>query len=951
MMKHDVERIPLRLAGEPGARYGAEPLTFGVPFAEGAFPSGSALRCVTADGRELPLQTAVMTTWKPDLQHVKWLLADLQADPRRDGETVWLEAGGGEVRACNRGTGFQPVAGTDGLEARPTGESGNGEAKVAIPSIAIAHAGGLLTIDTGALRLTLRTEFPRWVKREWDSPFVGCEVRVGEAWRETLQGPGILLYMRDQHGNLYTSLGGCPASRVMIEEQGPLRVCVLITGHLMSEQGVRFCPYRLRIHLYAGKADLRLLHTFVFDQDPTRIELKEIGVKVFAGTGNGAVADVGRASCPSLSSLSRQPDAGTGKMPVPRPQCAGTDDAGWQEISLLQSDDIHYTVTRDGQPVDAGEKAPGWACLSGSNAGVVAAVRDFWQEYPKGFAVSPGELDVRIWPEDAPEPLRFVTPFDEPAIYFNGTRDEAEIKRLLAERPTAPLDLQSFAIRNMDDLRWVEEVMERLAPDRARSYCDFMGQGTGIGAAKTTEIILRFTPGPVSPAEAAAFAAAVQEPLFAIVDPGYLCGTGVLGHFLPAGEPRFAELDRFLTAILDRSMIEPLERCRRYGMMMNGQMVNAHTGRHGPPAADLVYQLYKDTAPDKALRHVGPYGNEALDIVMGVWGQFLRTGERRYLRQAQVTARAVADVSFVHAYPGDEDNIGCIHYHGPHVWSNSLNRSHSVIGAFMADYYLTGNRRSREVALEAADGIVNNKLEPCGIVNCFAALHREFTGPLSILMEAYQLTWHEKYGDPARRSLAWLLRAVRTPGCLPRSIYTGGPRGAEAVVEPECGLGDGACNTYYIFEPALRLFPSQRLKECLCAFAEHRCRIPSTTYGIANLCLAYDLTKKREYAAAAFALVAAHRVRPLAPQESLSFYTPAELDWVPRLMRTAVQAAAADPGFWEFARRWMEERAANPVRPPDPAAGQPKTASLGVLGVEPLVDEWRDQSVTAGVRS
>jgi len=61
--------------------------------------------------------------------------------------------------------------------------------------------------------------------------------------------------MKDQHGNLYTSLGACPAPRVTIEEKGPLRVCLLIIGHLTSAHGVRFCPCRLRIHLYAGKPE------------------------------------------------------------------------------------------------------------------------------------------------------------------------------------------------------------------------------------------------------------------------------------------------------------------------------------------------------------------------------------------------------------------------------------------------------------------------------------------------------------------------------------------------------------------------------------------------------------------------------------------------------------------------------------------------------------------------
>ena len=149
--------IPVRLAGEPGVRYGREPLTFGVPFADGAFPVGTALRCVTVDGRELPLQTAVMTTWKPDLKHVKWLLADLQADPARDGETVWLEP--------------MPSPGQSGQKDQSGPHAG---------AIATAPADGLLTIDTGVLRLTLRTDFPRWVKREWDSPFVGCAVR--DAW-------------------------------------------------------------------------------------------------------------------------------------------------------------------------------------------------------------------------------------------------------------------------------------------------------------------------------------------------------------------------------------------------------------------------------------------------------------------------------------------------------------------------------------------------------------------------------------------------------------------------------------------------------------------------------------------------------------------------------------------------------------------------------------------------
>ncbi len=904
-------RIPIHIVGEPGVGYGLEPLTFGVPFAEGALPSGTRLRCVTADGRELPLQTAEVTTWKKDLKHVKWLLADLQADHARDGATLWLEAAGIGESKESRGS-------TKSIEAIQSNNS--------VPSISASSASGLLTIDTGALRLTLRTDFPRWQKREWDSPFVGCEVKTADGnWREALRGPGFLLYMKDQHGNRYTSLGGCPAPTVRIEEQGPLRVCVLITGYLMSEQGVRFCPYRLRIHLYAGKADLRLFHTFVFDQAPARIVLKAIGLKVCARSGDGVVAAVGGAQAlsPALSETLSAPEFDKAR------------DKEGEALSLLQSDDLHYAITRAGEFCASGEKAPGWASLGGANACVVAAVRDFWQEYPKGFGVTPDALDVRIWPEDTPEPLRFTTPFDEPPIWFNGTRDEAEVKRLLAERPAAPLALKSFGVKDLNDIAWIEEIVERLAPGRAKSYCDFMGIDTGVGAAKTTEIVLRFTAGAVADEEASAFALTVQEPLVAIVAPAYIASTRALGHFLPAGHPLFVDIDRNLDEQYEKTLPEPTRLGRLYGMLEWGQLRNGHTMCGGPPAGDLVYHYYKTTAPEKALRYVGPWNNESVDAALGPWGQFLRTGRRRDLRQAQVTARAIADVSFIHASPEDPHKTGCMHYHGAHVWSAGPSRSHSEVGFMMADYYLTGNRRMREVAIEAADGIVDNKIEPCGIINCFSRLFREYTGPLSILMDAYQLTWHEKYGTPAQRSLHWLLHASRTPGWLPGSVYTGGPRGAAATVEPEEMLQGGATNTYHVFEPAVRLFPSRALNDFLLAFAERACRTGLGEAGV-SICMAYDLTRKPEYAAAALAKIRAH-CRPHPPERVVCFYDIYALDFAPRMMSIVARAWEKDPaGFLAFAERWAKERMNDKDAPFPRNEPQAAREYLGVLSTEHL---------------
>jgi hypothetical protein len=241
-----------------------------------------------------------------------------------------------------------------------------------------------------------------------------------------------------------------------VEEQGALRVCLLVTGHLYSAQGLRFCPYKLRIHLYAGKADLRIFHTFVFDQDPTRIQLKAIGLKVFAKTGDGAVAAVGgegatahfsRNLTPGVNGYATMGAIGCDQVRE-RPNAANTTSG---QLSILQSDDLHYAAKLNDQPFGAGGKATGWASLSGPEASVVAGIRDFWQEYPKGFAVSSAGIDIRIWPEDAPQPLSFLSPFDEPPVNFNGTRDEEEIKRLTQDLREAMLRKAFAEVPAMDE--------------------------------------------------------------------------------------------------------------------------------------------------------------------------------------------------------------------------------------------------------------------------------------------------------------------------------------------------------------------------------------------------------------------------------------------------------------------------------------------------------------------
>ena len=284
----------------------------------------------------------------------------------------------------------------------------------------------------------------------------------------------------------------------------------------------------------------------------------------------------------------------------------------------MQEDDLRYRVLNGDRPVAAGRRSGGWVSLSGSAGSAVAVVRDLWQEYPKGLAVATGAgdagIDIGIWPRQHAQPLAFTTPYRVPALRFGGyrqpgdvprpLRDEAEVARLLAANPTAPLNLKSFNVRSVEDARWVEEVIERLAPDRVRTYND-TGTEDGTGAAKTTEIHLKLGPGVIDDAAAARFAATVNEPLTAMVEPCHLAASGAIGHFHHAGDPRFAAADRDLDEYFPLITSDPVEPSRRYGMMRYGNAVCVHSS-----AVGWVYLLYRERAPQKALRSVGPYHNE-----------------------------------------------------------------------------------------------------------------------------------------------------------------------------------------------------------------------------------------------------------------------------------------------------------------------------------------------------
>lgn len=772
------KRIRLTVQEPGGVGRPSWPVTQGVPFPDGELEKGTPVRVADSKGNPLPTQSQCLTTWDKDLKYVKWLLVDFQADLRANETAEFFLEYGPDVETVDAA---QPVT----VELR----------------------GQDIVLSTGLLQLILRDGDAH--KCEGDPDFFrSCRIKTQDGWRDIFRGrPGPFLYMVDQHDRLYDSCSGAPRPVITIEDAGPLRACVCVKGFHAAADGLKFCPFILRIHVYAGKSDLRFYHTFIFDQNPDLIELSAVGMQFLLDLGDDLRMVFGGEAEPHSAER-------------------------WEEALLLQKSDMAYEVTRDGEIFGSGSKAGGWASLQGSMASACVAVRDFWQEYPNGLSLqADGIMDVQVWPPDHEENLVFHTPYKEEAVRFGTagdfgtptTRDEEFVKQRLLERPTAPLNLKSFNTQNEEELLWVESMLEKHAPDHVASYND-TGVNDGTGAAKTTEFLVRFSADEISDADAAALAVKVQGPVIAPPDAAYMCSTGVVGPFQHKGDRRFAEMDRGLDDILQLYVAEPRELCRRYGIMRYGNLVCVHSA-----AVGVAYRYWKDKDPSKALRYVGSYNNEANDQVYAVWCNFVRTAERKHFLIAEAFSRCMSDVAICHAHHSHPRAVGLVHYHNAHHWSGGYSPSHTLNAGVLLHYYFTGNRRLLDVALEMADWAVRWQ-EPCGIIsNRNGTLNREVSGPLWCVMEAYKATWAPKYGELARRTLNWYLKTQPKAGVFPISVYTRGERGDEAWVEPTDEPGVHQGGVAQMFRDATRFFPSDLLRETIIAEADHIIRDSPTS--------------------------------------------------------------------------------------------------------------------------
>ncbi|MFO8079608.1 MAG: hypothetical protein R6V07_04800, partial [Armatimonadota bacterium] len=165
----------------------------------------------------------------------------------------------------------------------------------------------------------------------------------------------------DGEGTRYTSTGA-GTTRFEVEESGPVRTVIRAEGPFAGPDG-EFLKYRCRMYFYRGFAGI-----------PTEVAL-------LAHEGDSGFP-------PTLNEVRSL------TWPVEAASATGEEAVRW-----VQDDADHYVVYDGGEAAASDGQGSNVITVGDGEAPVTVAIRDFWQKYPKAFAVEGDTLTAELFPE------------------------------------------------------------------------------------------------------------------------------------------------------------------------------------------------------------------------------------------------------------------------------------------------------------------------------------------------------------------------------------------------------------------------------------------------------------------------------------------------------------------------------------------------------------------------
>lgn len=605
-------------------------VSWGVPWPKGKIQRADTFTLQSADGKAVALQTWPLAYW-PD-GSIKW-----------SGHAAVAPAGLKGPLQLARGAALSPSA-------------------AVLRSMDNADA---IEIDTGPMRARL----PKSGSDLIDSLIIGERI-VGQKGR--------LIALREDRSAFATE-GVTREEKfvsaiksVVLEQSGPVRAVVKVEGMHQTAQveGREWLPFTVRLYFHVGSAEIRVVHSFIFDGDGNQDFLKGIGLSFsvpfkeelhnrhlrLVGDGEGVwaqpvlmlpgfrsqageaiqklyashlagqrVPNIAELDAPARNALQVMPHWGDAKLTQLGPNGFSLDKRTSSASSWL-----HYTD---------GKRARGFAALGDVSGGLAIGVKDFWQKYPSSIELTQGASEageIKIW---------FWSP-------EGGAMD-------LRHYSTVPHGLRI----NYEDWK--------------------PGWSTAQGIANTTELTLWAFAAIPSNSELVEMAKAASEPPLLVCTPEYYHSQHVFGRWsLPdRSTPTLRWLEDQIGGFVNY-YIQQVDERSWYGFWNYGDIMhNYDVGRH-----DWRYDI-------------GGWAwvNTELMPDMLLWYSFLRTGRADIYRKAEAMTRHTSEVDVYHLGPfaplGSRHNVS--------HWGDGAKQPRiSHVGLKQFYYFLTTDERTGDLMRE-----------------------------------------------------------------------------------------------------------------------------------------------------------------------------------------------------------------------------------------------------------
>jgi hypothetical protein len=462
-----------------------------------------------------------------------------------------------------------------------------------------------------------------------------------------------------------------------LEQNGPQRAVVRITGAHSHADGAKLLPFTVRLYFYRNADAIRIVHTLVYDADPNRAYIRGVGLRFdvpmagplhdryirFVGANGGVFAE----AVQGLTGLRRDAGAAADAQLQGRGVAAGAMPANvsknlryipaFGSYTLLQSHPDGYSISKRTSPghgwiqAASGHRAAGTGYLGTPDGGIAFGVRNFWQSYP-------GQIDIQ-----------------------GAETSNASVTLWLWAPKAQPMDLRFYH----DGMGETDHAKQRDALDI--TYEDYEPEfGTPYGVARTSELELQLFAATPTHEQLVAVSGRLQSPPLLTASPQRLHSAGVFSEYWRPASPKPARLEQQLGWAFDfyRNQIEDR---RWYGFWDYGDVMHTYDNQ----------------------RHVWRYDvggfawdNSELSTEIWLWHYYLHSGRADAFRVAEAMTRHTGEVDVHHI--GPYSPLGT--RHGVQHWSDSakqLRVSTAINRRFF--YYLSADERTGDLLREQTDAV------------------------------------------------------------------------------------------------------------------------------------------------------------------------------------------------------------------------------------------------------